>query len=84
VVQPLVQGWPENNETRMAMRVERHRYRDSNPGFRTENMPVRLRLSAADWAFGSRPPFLAGKGPTRLRLSASRVLPSALPSLPRP
>jgi hypothetical protein len=33
----LVQGRPENDKTRSVERVERHRYRDSNPGFRTEN-----------------------------------------------
>jgi hypothetical protein len=26
-----------NDKTRMNMRVSEHRYRDSNPGFRTEN-----------------------------------------------
>ena len=37
LVRQLVQDWPEKEKTRIAMRVERHRYRDSNPGFRTEN-----------------------------------------------
>jgi hypothetical protein len=37
LVRGLVHGWSMNGETRMTMRVPRHRYRDSNPGFRTEN-----------------------------------------------
>ncbi len=37
LVHLLVHGRPSNDETRTTVRVERHRYRDSNPGFRTEN-----------------------------------------------
>ncbi len=34
---PAVHERSMNGKTRMTMRVLRHRYRDSNPGFRTEN-----------------------------------------------
>ena len=37
VARPLARQRPMNDDTRIIMRVSEHRYRDSNPGFRTEN-----------------------------------------------